>query len=117
MTFLLSTVKTDKNWTAFRDYVERPGIAERGLKHFLQYLDLDWKQFFIKINIDVKAYIQGGGMSVGDETIWPWRVKDPAIEVIERKPNSTGFKVLSLFMELTRTKRYTIEFPFYSLTM
>jgi hypothetical protein len=69
LTYLLSTVKTDKSWTAFRGNVERPGIAERVLKRFLQYLNLDWKQFFIKVSIDVKACIQGGGRSAGDEII------------------------------------------------
>jgi hypothetical protein len=69
LTYLLSTVKTDKSWTAFRGNVKRPGIAERGLKRFLQYLNLDWKQFFIKVNIDVKACVQGGERSAGDETI------------------------------------------------
>jgi len=57
------------------------------------------------INENVKSCIQGGGKATGDETIWPWNGDDSAIEVIGRKPNSIGFKVLSLCMELTRSKR------------
>ena len=105
LTTPLFTVEGDKSWTAFRDKVGRKGVSEAVLKRFNLYLPKKWKQFFEMINKDIKACIQAGGHAAGDETMFPWLGDDGAIEKIERKPNDIGFKILTLCLQLTRTKR------------
>jgi len=105
LTYLLGRLHPDKTWTAFRDNKDRKGSTTRELKRFSKYLDVPWKQFFERVNQDFKKCIQPGERATGDETVFPWMGDDPACVEIERKPNSKGFKVMTLSFQLTRTKR------------
>ena len=76
------------------------------LNRFIKHLDIPWKTFFEKINTDFKSCIQAGGKAAADETMWEWKKSDIASVHLERKPISDGFKVLTLALEMTCTKRY-----------
>jgi len=60
-------------------------------------------KLFTLLNDNFKKHWKPGGVGSLDETIWPWKGKHPRTVFIERKPNPSGFKVLTLCFQSTRT--------------
>jgi len=105
LTFFLTILEPSSSWTTFRDNKDRRGVKKRMLDRFIKHLNLPWKQLFENVNRDFKQCVHAGGKATGDETMWGWQGDDISAVHLERKPIPDGFKVLTLSVEMTRTKR------------
>jgi len=105
VTFMLAIVEPEDSWTTFKENKDRVGTKKHMLDRLIKHLDIPWKKLFELVNKDFKRCIQAAGQAAGDETIWGWKGKDVAVVHIDRKPDSDGFKVITLALEMTRTKR------------
>ena len=102
-TYLLSIVKPESTWKTFLKNKERLGASKKKMERFIKYLTYNPKIFFEIINQDLKKFIKTNGKSTLDETMWAWLREDIASIEIEHKPESIGFKVLTMCFKLSRT--------------
>jgi hypothetical protein len=105
LTLLLPLVNGYTSWGSFKEMKDRVGVKKRMIDRFIKYLNIPWETFFTKVNNDLKYCVQLNGRAAGDETMWGWKGDDPATVHLERKPVPDGFKVISMAIEMTRTKR------------
>lgn len=84
---------------------ERVGLSERKWIRIVQHLDFDLEHVSTELSSTFHSAILLGEAAALDETILPWFGGDPAVKCIPRKPNGTGFKIFTICVQLTRTKR------------
>ena len=103
--YLYAIVHPESSWRTFLTKKDRLGVSKKILEKFVTNLTYDQKQYFEHLNQDLKWHFIATGKATLGETMWAWLSDHPGIIDIERKPDSHGWKVLSLAFKLTATNR------------
>jgi len=93
----------------FTEYLRSPneniGLSQREYERVRHVLDFNTEEFFNLFNVALKTLVNAMGPSAIDEATWEFFGSSAFKTFIDRKPHSTGFKVIVWCFKLMNNER------------